>query len=140
MSSVIRPHVSFSLRCACRRFQGQINVHLHFNGHDLSGELPPLNQTINTGPRGTIGQTLWNIAGMWTVENPAQIELDRWIMNAQGTLVPGTQMSVYQLIKRIDRTPNMYYATINTPDFPEGAMRGQFIRAWPNVAFPNPRC
>lgn len=121
-------------------FQGQINVHLHFNGHDLSGELPPLNQTINLGHRGGVGKVLWDIAGMWTVENTEQIELDRWIMNAQSSMIPGTRSTVYNLIKRIDRNPAAYYGTVQTTDYPDGAMRGQFIRGWPNMAYPNPRC
>ncbi|CAI5968519.1 unnamed protein product [Closterium sp. NIES-64] len=121
-------------------FQNQLNAHVHFNGHDLTGQLPPTNQSINLGFKGQNGPVVWKIEGTWTVQNPTQIELDRWIMGTRRTMVPGTSMTFQQLIHKIDKNPTKFYGTISTDSYPSGAVRGQFIRGFPNMLLPVPRC
>ncbi|GJP80583.1 hypothetical protein CLOP_g10785, partial [Closterium sp. NIES-67] len=106
----------------------------------LTGQLPPNNQSINLGFRGANGPVVWNIEGSWTVQDPTQIELDRWIMGVRRTVVPGTSMTFMQMIHRIDKNPAKFYGTISTDSFPDGAVRGQFIRGFPNMLWPVPRC
>eukprot|EP00475_Leptophrys_vorax_P004453 TRINITY_DN12664_c0_g1_i2.p1 TRINITY_DN12664_c0_g1~~TRINITY_DN12664_c0_g1_i2.p1 ORF type:complete len:199 (+),score=3.04 TRINITY_DN12664_c0_g1_i2:127-723(+) len=121
-------------------YRKRINVNLMFNTHELSLPMPPLNQTINLGPQGSNGQVLWAIGGYWRQQNADQLKLSKWILGAGRKKVEGSNMSVYQLIKQIDQNTFGHYASVQTDIYPEGAMRGQFYRGWPNMAYPNPRC
>ncbi|GJP80580.1 hypothetical protein CLOP_g10783 [Closterium sp. NIES-67] len=122
------------------KFQGGLDVHISYNTHELSLPMPPLNQSINLGQRGTNGDVFWNIEGTWTQRNEDQLELKRIYKRAPSVIIPGTGMSVYKMVKMIDRNPGKYYATIVTDMYPEGAIRGQFSRGWPKPLFTRPVC
>ncbi|CAI7866455.1 unnamed protein product [Closterium sp. NIES-53] len=117
------------------KYQGGLDVHISYNAHQLALPMPPLNQSINLGTRGTNGDVAWNIEGTWTQRNEDQLELKRIYKRAPQVMIPSTSISVYKMVKMIGQNPEKYYATIATDMYPEGAIRGQFLRR-----FPGPRC
>ncbi|CAI7866443.1 unnamed protein product [Closterium sp. NIES-53] len=122
------------------KYQGGLDVHISYNTHELSLPMPPLNQSINLGRRGANGAVVWNIAGTWTQRNEDQLELKRVFKRAPSVIIPGTGLSVYKMVKMIDRNPGKYYATIATDMFPDGAIRGQFFRGFPTQLIRRPAC
>ncbi|CAI5968522.1 unnamed protein product [Closterium sp. NIES-64] len=87
------------------KYQGGLDVHISYNTHELSLPMPPLNQSINLGRRGVNGAVVWNIAGTWTQRNEDQLELKRVFKRAPSVTIPGTGISVYKMVKMIDRNP-----------------------------------
>ncbi|CAI5473764.1 unnamed protein product [Closterium sp. Yama58-4] len=122
------------------KYQGGIDVHISYNTHELSLPMPPLNQSINLGRRGANGAVVWNIEGTWTQRNEDQLELKRVFKRAPQVMIPGTGMSVYKMVKAIEKNPGKYYATIATDMYPEGAIRGQFFRGFPTQLIRRPAC
>ncbi|CAI5968521.1 unnamed protein product [Closterium sp. NIES-64] len=114
-------------------FRNHINVRVILFSYGLDANAKPLNQTINFGPKGLNGGWLWNVTGTWVPQSDTQMQLDSWFTQAKGKRPLGAYKSVYKMVKMIDRMPKMYYATVTTDAFPEGAIRGQFSRHFPKL-------
>ncbi|GJP80581.1 hypothetical protein CLOP_g10784 [Closterium sp. NIES-67] len=114
-------------------FRNRINVRVILFSYGLDVNSKPLNQTINFGPKGLNGGWLWNVTGTWVPQSDIQMQLDSWFAQAKRTRPLAAYKNVYKMVKMIDRMPKMYYATVNTEAFPEGAVRGQFSRHFPKL-------
>ncbi|CAI5471778.1 unnamed protein product [Closterium sp. Yama58-4] len=106
-----------------------INIKIHFDVEGLTLPLPPINQTLYDGRRGSNGTPIWELPNAWTVGGaPDELKMDTWITDATRKLVPGTSMTFYSFFQKIDATPRNFYIVIRTEAFPDGALRGQMGR------------
>ncbi|CAI5972227.1 unnamed protein product [Closterium sp. NIES-65] len=106
-----------------------MNIKIHFDVEGLTLPLPPTNQTLYDGRRGSNGTPIWELPNAWTVGGaPDELKMDTWITDATRKLVPGTTMTFYSMFQKIDATPRNFYIVIRTEAFPDGAIRGQMGR------------
>ncbi|GJP53482.1 hypothetical protein CLOM_g12645 [Closterium sp. NIES-68] len=106
-----------------------INIKVHFDVEGLTLPLPPTNQTLYDGRRGSNGAPIWELPNAWTTgSTPDELKMDTWITDATRKFVPGTSMTFYKLFQKIDQTPRSFYIVLRTQAFPDGALRGQMGR------------
>ncbi|GJP72133.1 hypothetical protein CLOP_g16252, partial [Closterium sp. NIES-67] len=93
----------------------------------------PITRTINFGPRGSLGPALVSIPGIPSLKNwrdsGPKIVSTGWIMNAHRTpSLNDANVTVAEVIEKMDANPGAYYASITTPINALGIIRGQFRR------------
>eukprot|EP00475_Leptophrys_vorax_P020097 TRINITY_DN27512_c0_g1_i1.p2 TRINITY_DN27512_c0_g1~~TRINITY_DN27512_c0_g1_i1.p2 ORF type:complete len:106 (-),score=5.93 TRINITY_DN27512_c0_g1_i1:108-425(-) len=93
----------------------------------MTEPMEPITGSMYRGWNYEKGQIKWSLLGDWRFQNEHP-DFTKWFMNADHEKLPGSNDTVYDVVRNAFNDRRHYYMQVSTPAFPSGAARGQLRR------------